>query len=455
MKPQAAHTPRHWSLSARLGWRLAAVMLLAIMLASAAVVWRILATVHGLDDLALQNQAQLILDRLPAIPPDNGSVPLPDDLVSRFRFSDGDNIFLVYAGNRLVGTSDPRAAADIAEFLPQRLAAGVFRLPVMHRHRHGMVGMTVEQGPWQVVVLQGHEQTGVLLESIMGRFVAGLLWLLLPIGVVTVIVGELTLRRGLRPLRDVSAAAARIRPGLPGSRLPVAGLPSEVAPLVGAMNEALARLEQALTTQRRFMADAAHALRTPLAVLTARLDLLDQQPEAEALRGDADRMGRMVGQLLRMARLEGSPLDVTQSVDLHAVAVEAISGLAPLAYRRGMELALLDGPPVAPIRGNHEALLLALTNLIENALSHAPAGSEVDVAVTQPAVLTVRDRGPGVPAELRESIFTRFERGPHAKPGGVGLGLAIVAEIAAAHGGKASATAREGGGAIFTMTLAN
>ena len=443
---------RTWSLSARLGWRLAAVMLAAILLAAASVVWRTVATVHELDDSALQNQVRLIAAQLPATP-DSQRIALPEELVAPFRASDGDNIFLVYSGERVVAASDRNAAAALAPYLPGQRRRGFFRVPVTAGHDRGMIGLASAAGPWRVVVLQGREQTSVLLDSLMENFFVGAVWLLLPIGVAMVLVGVLTLRLGLRPLRQVSAAATLIGPTQPGARLPVMPLPWEVAPLVHAVNEALTRLEQALTVQRRFMAEAAHALRTPLAVLTARLDALDGQPETDTLRHDVDRMTRLVGQLLRMARLEGLPLDMAGAVDLHAVAVEAITDLAPLAVQRGVELALLDSQAVPRVRGNYAALVLALTNLIENALSHAPVGSVVEVAITPPATIAVLDRGPGVPTADRERIFGRFERGTAPTGGGAGLGLAIVAEIAAAHGGSIRAAARADGGVAFVLML--
>jgi two-component system OmpR family sensor kinase len=172
----------------------------------------------------------------------------------------------------------------------------------------------------------------------------------------------------------------------------------------------------------------------------------------EALRRDTDRMTRLVAQLLRMTRLESLPLDVTQRVDLHAVAAEAITDLAPLGLGRRVALALL-GESAVSVRGNHPALVLAVTNLVENAIGYAPAGSTVEVAVARPGRVAVLDRGPGIPAEHRPRILQPFERGPAAREGGAGLGLAIVAEIAAAHGGTIRVEARPGGGAAFLLDV--
>jgi signal transduction histidine kinase len=240
---------------------------------------------------------------------------------------------------------------------------------------------------------------------------------------------------------QASAAAATVGQTSPGIRLPTVGLPREVTPLVEAVNAALTRLEHTIETQRSFMAQAAHGLRTPLAVLTARLDSLGDAEAAEALRRDVDRMGRLVGQLLRMARLESLPLDVTHPVDLHAVAAEVIVNLAPLGLGQDVALALVGDATVRG-RGNHAALVLAVTNLV------------VEVVVARPGSITVLDRGPGVPPDHRSRILEPFERGPNARDGGAGLGLAIVTEIAAAHGGSLRVAARPGGGAAFALVIA-
>jgi signal transduction histidine kinase len=438
-------------LSARLGWRLCVLLFVAIVLAAGAIVWRTVATVHELDDQALQSQARLIAATLPAKA--TAPVSIPHDLIASFQASDGDNVFLVYRGDELVSTSDPAAAARMAPFLKTPPSPGFFRLPVVPGRLHGMIGLTVAAGAWQVVVMQGREQTSVLLESLTGNFIAGAFFLLLPIGLLAILVAVMTLRRGLRPLRQVSAAARRVGPAQPGARLPTIDLPDEVFPLVQTVNDALSRLDQALLGQRRFMAEAAHALRTPLAVLTARLDMMEDQQGLDGLRHDADRMGRLVGQLLRMARLENMEIDVSSAVSLHDVAVEAITALVPIGLRKGVEIALVETTAEAPLHGNHATLVLAVTNLIENALAYAPRGSTVEVVVGERGRITVLDEGPGIPPGERDHIFERFVRGPHADEGGAGLGLAIVAEIALAHHGAAWVEDRPEGGSAFVLDL--
>jgi signal transduction histidine kinase len=444
---------RPWSLSARLAWRLAAVMFGAILLASAAVAFWTITTLHDLDDSALQQQVRLVAASVPPEQDTQAPVAVAEAVAAPFRASDGDNLFMVFSPDRqLLATSDAAKAREAAIFLPRPLQDGFFRIPLIPGHPHGMVGFAKATGGRWVVVLQGREQTDVLVDSLMAHLLIGAIWLLLPIGCAAVLVSHATLRRGLRPLMQASAAAATVGPAQPGVRLPATGMPREVSPLVEAVNAALSRLEHTIETQRSFMAQAAHGLRTPLAVLTARLDTLGDAEVAEALRRDVDRMTRLVGQLLRMTRLESLPLDVTHAVDLRLVAAEAIADLAPLGLGHGVELALL-GEESVPVPGNHAALVLAVTNLVENAMAYAPEGSLVEVDVIRPGTIRVLDRGPGVPPENRRRIMEPFVRGPNASAGGAGLGLAIVSEIAAAHRGAVRVDPRAGGGAAFALIL--
>jgi signal transduction histidine kinase len=295
-----------------------------------------------------------------------------------------------------------------------------------------------------------HEQLETLIGALTGTFLTTALWLLLPLVVATVGIGVLTIRAGLRPLRLASAAARRIGPGAPGVRLPAAGLPLELAPLVGAVNDALERLERGLEVQRRFAGDAAHALRTPLAVLAARVESLGDRPGLAPLREDADRLARLVDQMLQLARLDGLAPDVSGRFDLRAVAADVVAALAPLAGQSGVDLALSGGEGGLPVRGDGAGVDLALQNLVHNAILHAPSGTEVEIVLSVPATVRVLDRGPGVPETARGAIFERFHTG---RPGGAGLGLAIVAGVAAAHGGAAWAEARDGGGAVFGLRL--
>ena len=410
---------------------------------------------HDLDDAGLQAQADFVIRHLPPAGADaDAAIAVPQPVIDRFRASDGDTVFLVFGpAGRLIATSDSSQAARFLPLMPNPLPSGMFRLPAMPDHADGMIGLGRRAQGRLILVVQGRDQTEAVVDSLTAHFLSAAVWLLLPIGLLMLAVSILTIRSGLRPLTRASAAAAAIRPAEPGRRLPAADLPIEIIPLVDAVNQALARLERTIAVQRSFMAQAAHGLRTPLAVLTARLDGLPDTPDIAALRHDADRMSRLVGQLLRMARLESLPLDMTEDVDLRAVAADAIAGLAPLAIRQGTELELIG--VTLTVRGNRSALRLAITNLIENALGFAPHGTTVEVTIETPAAVAVRDRGIGIPTGEEERLLQPFERGTEAREGRAGLGLAIAAQIAAAHGGRLRLRNRPGGGAEARLSLAD
>ena len=292
-----------------------------------------------------------------------------------------------------------------------------------------------------------------LAHVFLDEFIADVAWVI-PVFALAVFAAVVwTIRRGLAPLRAASEMAARIAPASTGVRLPVDGLPLEVVPLVEAVNDALDRLERGFIAQRQFTASAAHELRTPLAILTAGLDALDEAPEVAKLRADAARMNRLVEQLLRVARLDALPIDVSSRVDLRATAADAVAYLAPWAIARNRSLAFEDPEASVWVRGNADAISDALRNLVENAVAYAPPGTEATVAVAPDGKLSVLDRGPGIPPQERGRIFERFWRGrsaTHASTG-TGLGLAIVAEIARAHRAPVEVADVAGGGTCITL----
>ena len=154
-----------------------------------------------------------------------------------------------------------------------------------------------------------------------------------------------------------------------------------------------------------------------------------------------------------MARAEGKVLDLDQIVDLYAMAAEVVAFMAPLAIKRGRTIALSGETAQIMVRGNSEALWDALRNLIENAVQHAPQNTEVEVIVGADATITVRDGGVGISSADRESIFRPFWRGPGDNGPGAGLGLSIVAETVAAHGGTITVSNAPQGGAEFVIRL--
>jgi len=293
----------------------------------------------------------------------------------------------------------------------------------------------------------------VIIDDVVSQFFPRVAWITFPILLLLLLFDIFIFRRALSSVREVSQTAASIGPQRTEVRLPEESVPSEIAPLVHAVNQALERLEAGFRAQRDFTADMAHELRTPLAIARARVDSLEPGPLRDQLRADLVNMARTVNEVLDIAELESFLVASDARADLHAVCVDAVAFMAPLAVDRGQTIALTGAPGPVWVRGHAEALFRAVRNLIENAIRHTPAGVSIEVEVTEAGVVRVLDDGPGVPAADRESIFRRFWRRDRGKAESRGLGLAIVARVAEAHEGSVSIDERPGGGSIFTLKL--
>lgn len=244
------------------------------------------------------------------------------------------------------------------------------------------------------------------------------------------------------------------------------GAPAEVQPLLRAMNDLLSRLSAALAAQQRFIADAAHQLRTPVAALKMQAELAVRQVrdgEAAAtlqhLQTAADHAARLVSQLLTLARAEpGSHRSVMrQPVALMSLAREIAGEWVPRALARQIDLGFDDIPTPATISADPFLIHEMLNNLIDNAIQYTPAGGRVTVRIRLQdgqATLEVEDDGPGIPVEEREKVFDRFYRMPGIAPEGCGLGLAIVREIAQGHQATVAVQAGAGGrGTCMSVTF--
>lgn len=322
-----------------------------------------------------------------------------------------------------------------------------------------VLGATLIGGFFTAVVAAYRTAAELSDEAQADRFVAEFVrdagWVFPIFAAVVVAVAVWTIRSSLKPVRAVSEKAKAIAPGSIAVRLPHEGLPLELLPLVAGVNEALDRLEKGFETQRQFTANAAHELRTPLSILTAGLESLPRSEEVERLREDAERMNRLVSQLLRVARLDAQPMDLSQTVDLGTVAGRVVEHLAPWAARAGRSLAFEPAGTRVPVQGDADALGDAIRNLVENAIAHCPAGEEVTVRVDPAGSVSVLDCGPGVPPEHRDKVFERFWRSRERRGSGqgAGLGLSIVAEIARAHGGRVAVTDAPQRGACFILSV--
>ncbi len=227
--------------------------------------------------------------------------------------------------------------------------------------------------------------------------------------------------------------------------LDVSGVPEEIRPVIDELNKLFNRLQEAFHREKRFAADAAHELKTPLAALKAHAQValrtqdLDERKKAlSKLIEGVDRSTHIVQQLLTMSRLvpETTLINDVGQVDLAKLAVDIIAILAPTAIQKQIEIALDCKTKRVNVSGNYTALSILARNLIDNAIRYTPKGGTVTVKLSQNAeqvTLSVIDDGPGIPKELRARVFERFFRVLGNKSPGSGLGLAIVSQIASLH----------------------
>lgn len=269
-----------------------------------------------------------------------------------------------------------------------------------------------------------------------------------------------TVSRQLHPLRALARHLQR-RKVLEISAISVPDAPAELAPVVDALNQLLTRQAQAAQQRQVFLADAAHELRTPLAVVSLQAQRVqdastyrDRREANQALQQGVERTNRLVSQLLALARSESAvtalqlaPLDLEQRLR------EWLAALIPLAEAKGVDLGLISAD-TCTLLADREGLRSAITNLVDNALRHTPSGGRVDVSlrvVGRVAVLTVADTGPGIPAAMRKTMFDRFAQGAYGDNGGSGLGLAIVHRVVDQHGGKVELEGGEAGTGLLVQ----
>ena len=307
----------------------------------------------------------------------------------------------------------------------------------------------------QVFVQVGEDLShrDVLTDDIVANFFLRVGWITLPILLLLLTADIIIFRRAVRPLIQASQDAQNIGPMRTDIRIPTGDIPSEIRPLVEAVNQALDRLERGFRVQQEFTADAAHELRTPLAILRARLETLADTTLLHELHDDIDSMSRIINQLLEVAELDVAVVAQSEQTDLTSVGSDVVQAMAPLALRQNRSVALTGAAEPVWVKGNAEMIRRAVRNLVENALHHTPPGTTVEVNVDGNGGVRVSDEGPGVPLSERELIFRRFWRRDRRRTGGAGLGLAIVRRIVDAHGGSIAVTDGEAGGATFSIRL--
>ncbi|QTP57806.1 HAMP domain-containing protein [Billgrantia antri] len=297
---------------------------------------------------------------------------------------------------------------------------------------------------WYLQFVASARFLDILHKVALPRMVAGILVFGIVLFVAFGLCAYITLRYTLKPLRDVSESAATISPRSIDARLSTEAVPTEIAPLVDSFNRALERLERGYRVQQEFLGNAAHELKTPLALIRAQIELKEGgKNERESLLSDVTYMTRQVQQLLLLAEASEAHNYHFTSVGMQEVAHDAASYLQRMAETADVHLAVRAVGDVK-WKADRAACFTLLKNLLENAIQHAPAQSSVSVEILGDT-LTVRDRGPGVDAEQLPLLFERFWRAAHRRDHGAGLGLAICQEIALAHGWRLTAEQAEPG----------
>ncbi|RYG59209.1 MAG: HAMP domain-containing histidine kinase [Alphaproteobacteria bacterium] len=444
------------------------------------VFWQIESTLGRTGDMAqdelLRRQAAEIVNSLKVDTNRNGTVRRiivnlsPQSAAAYIERGQGYVYFIQDNEGRMLAQSDPMASVWVQPALSARPT-----VPTMlnTEARDGessalyllVQPVTMPSGPLYVIVGQYRTIDDMLLQSAKGGLMPGLLLVLLPLFVGALLAALGLVRGGLSPLRQVAKTMGQVgrqvRMGHEG-KVSMEGVPREVRPVVVAFNEVLDDFAKSMAAQQALTADTAHQLKTPLAVMQARLEQLEDFKGRKELERDVLRMNRLVRQLLHYAVLSQHPATLA-SHDLVDEVRDVVGGMVPLARQAGVDLRFAAPDGAVFVQMDPLQLAEAVGNIVDNAIRHSPKDGGkndkkaiVEVEVTEDGHVHVRDRGPGVPVAEQAMVFTRFWQGPtnqsgESAHGGAGLGLAVVAEIMRQHNGSASVAARDGGGSVFTL----
>lgn len=241
--------------------------------------------------------------------------------------------------------------------------------------------------------------------------------------------------RALKGVGKTISQASEIDETRLGERLPKDEVVEELHPLVDGINAALGRIDAGMSRYQRFLANAAHELRTPVAILQTRIENLDSSPERERLMLDVIRLGATAEQLLDFERFSGA--ETVEDVDLVALCEAVAAEIAPLAIAAGYELGFEAGTARHVAQGDYASLERAVTNLAMNAIQHGNGKGRILIEVTETGTIEISDEGPGIPVDQRDKVFEPFYR-VTPKSTGAGLGLSLVRQIAASHRGEVS-----------------
>ena len=436
------------SLWLRLIGGLVAVSMLAVIAASIMLFLKFKATNSQFRERTLQSQAR-VLSKVLRRTGSGEPLQLPD-LSEGFR--DGKGKFAIVSEAGELVAASPGVKTALAPYSPS--AEQEFFLLGAKANEPPFYGISIpttyasKKVRIQVAFVSGD----IVFNSVLEEFLKDVAWIWGPFVGLLLAVNLAVARIGLKPLREAAGKAESIGPGDVSTRIPEDGLPREVLTLVRSVNSAFDRLEDSIEAQRSFIADAAHELRTPVAVLKAHVAVLPTFAGLDALREEVGTLQRLVEQLLDSARLDALEIGPEDRADLTAIARDVATDLAPIAIARGLAIAVDGADGEVPVRGSADYLERAVRNLVENAIDHTAADTTITMSVIAPGTITIRDQGPGIAPDVRPQIFNRFWQA-RKKRSGAGLGLDIVARTIAAHMGVIEIEDAEGGGALFKIML--
>ncbi len=397
-------------------------------------------------DAALAREAEEVAAQITPGAPDLGL----DAQALRFRSGGG-----IYRYTVFDDALRPVVGGETVQDLTERLTSAQPGEPVFLRldDDRAAAALALERDGERFVVLASTlaQPSGEShLEELMHEVTEEIRWVLVGIAAI-LFAALLATRRALAPLRRVSGEAEAIGPGSANMRLSTGQLPTEIVPLVHAVNEAFDRLDQGYRAQRDFSSNVAHEVRTPLAVLRSAIDRLEDGSLQSELRDDVQRLEQMFEQLIDLSRAEALGVTTFGEVDLHRVALGVAQDMGVPAMRDGKQLAV-TGAGRVHVTGHAGLLTIALGNLVRNAITYTDGEGEIEIEICEnPAGWRVLDRGPGIPDDQKSQLFQRFRRGATGGRAGAGIGLAIVKSVAEAHGATVSVADRAGGGSVFSF----
>ncbi len=444
---------REWSLSQRLKSRIVVISLIILGVVSAAV------TIHyGYDIPALQKRVifDLANDVATDLPLDKTGEALREDVNSQHalftRYPNSYEWYVLDGSGHLLGWSavDPMARSHF----PPGLPPPEWDAPSLKGGWMGGRTFEVDGVVRHIVAVTHTDPGGLLVWLSIGE---ALMHVVLPLGPFFILIWifvSRTIKHTLQPLQSLAEQAKRVQTMEDIQPLDPKGAPLEVTELVKALNFSLEKLRTSIDAEKQFLQDAAHALRTPLAIVKARLELDGEKIDAASMLEEVDGLIRLATQLLASANAERLVVKSSTRANLADLARDVVSNMTPLAIRKGVDLGYDDDGSQAVVRGDVDAISHALKNLIENALKYTPRGRTVTVQVSHnPPSITVQDEGPGIPAAESEAIFNRHSRNKFGDGNGAGLGLSIVRRIMAAHGGDVALAPSDQPGAAFRLSF--